>query len=549
MPELTQTKHNETDLYLNIPQMRVLLTDPKEVYLHYGRRLGKSTEIISHLSYNRIHDMPRAGFLMMGRTYKQVLTRTLPGTIKGWEKRGFVENVHFVIGKRPPDDWPRTFNRPTADFSHFISTYTGAGFHIGSQDRAGLVNSLTVWGIFGDESKLLLEDRFKEDAMPTNSGETHIFKDSPHCRTVVLTSSMPSLPDGKWLFDMEKKMDRKQIEDILKLSVYHEELKARFNDPKMEYYRKRILQKMGRVQKALLKRRQNSVLYDEASTIANVHILGTDYIRQQKTILKNFFKPEILSIKAEANESGFYSQLSRANFYTDFDYSHYDKYSFRNVVVNSMGDRDCVKTMPLIIGMDFGPKFNNIVTAQRFDSVNTIKFLNVHWVGKEKIVDDVVKKWCDYYEFHPIKDVRFHHDKTGNNRTGLDKDTYAQRVMKILRSRGWNVTQKTIGGSNPRHQAKYLLWNLSLPYNDLKYPRIQINAENCEQLKISMDNAGVIDKDGMISKDKSSERKESIPPQDATHISDAADSILLGEYEHLLNDNMVKYSGIVVNRK
>lgn len=549
MQESTDQKLNNTDLYLNIPQMRVILTDPKELYFHAGRRLGKSTEIIAHLTYNRIHDMPKAGFLMMGRTYKQVLTRTLPGTIKGWEKRGFVEDVHFVIGKRPPADWPKTYNAPAKDFTHFISTYTGAGFHIGSQDRAGLVNSLTVWGIFGDESKLLLEDRFKEDAMPTNSGETHIFDNNPHCRTVVLTSSMPSLPEGKWLFDMEKQMDKKQIEDILKLALYNEELKAQFNDPGMEFYRNRILQKMGKVQKALRIRRKNSVMYDEASTIANIHILGLDYIRQQKVILKNFFKPEILSIKSDSTVGGFYAARTPKNFYTDFDYNHYDKYSFRNVEVNSMGDRDCVKSMPLIIGMDFGPNFNNIVTAQRFDSINTIKFLNVHFVGNDGIVDDVVRKWCDYYQYHPTKEVRFHHDKTGNNRTGLDKDTYAQRVIKILRSKGWEVNQKTIGGSNPRHQQKYLLWNLALPGKDPRYPNILINADNCEQLKISMDAAKVVDKDGMISKDKTSERKESIPPQDATHISDAADAIILGEFETLLKETITDYQGIYINRK
>ena len=539
----TQTE-NISDLYLNLPQMRVLLVDPKELYFHAGRRLGKSTEVIAHLTANRVHDMPKAGFLLMGRTYKQVLTRTLQQTVKGWEKRGYKEDIHYVIGRRPPADWPKAYGAPVSDFKHFISWYTGAGFHIGSQDRAGLVNSLTVWGIFGDESKLLLEDRFKEDAMPTNSGETHIFNNSPHCRTVVLTSSMPAMPEGKWLFDMEKRMNPKQIEAIYKTSLYLEQLKADFNDPELKTYldkdnafqRRKLMAKIDKYQKLLTTLRHNSVMYEESSTLANIHILGADYIRQQKPILKSYFLPEILSIKRDAPEDSFYAQVSSKNFYTDFDYSHYDSYNHRNVIVNSMGDRDCVKSMPLIIGMDFGPNFNCIVTAQKFESINTLKFLNVHFAGNTKIIDDVVRDWCKYYEYHPTKTVYFHHDKTGNNRTGLDRDTYAQRVMKILRANGWDVSQKTIGGSNPRHMHKYMLWNLSLPNRDPKYPNILINAENCEQLKISMGAAKAIDKDGQISKDKSSERKKNIPPEDATHISDAADSVILGEYEVLLSD-------------
>ena len=551
---LESAEINSEDLYLNIPQMRVLLADPKELYFHAGRRLGKSTEVIAHLTAKRVHDMPRASFLMMGRTYKQVLTRTLPGTIKGWNKRGYHEGTHYVIGTRPPANWPKAMNAPVKDWTHFISWYTGAGFHIGSQDRAGLVNSLTVWGIFGDESKLLLEERFKEDAMPTNSGETHIFKDCPHNRTVVLTSSMPSMPEGKWLFDMEKRMNVKQIEAILKVAIYIEEIKAEAAKPEIQHYPQALKEKtykyfaskLAKYTKVLRTLRHNSVMYEEASTIANVQILGTDYIKQQKATLKNFFKPEILSIRSATAEDNFYNTISSNNFYTDVDYSHYDKFSYKTVQVNSLGDRDCVKSKPLIIGMDFGAKFNCIITAQRFDSINTLKFINNHYAGQHKLVDDVVRDWCKYYQYHPTREVIFHHDRTGNNRTGLDKETYAERVMRILRSHNWEVSQRTEGGANPRHLEKYLLWNLSLPGKDTKYPFILFNLENCEQLKISMENSKTIDKDGVISKDKSIERRQSVPPEDATHLSDAADTIIYGEYYNTLDECNLDYAGVII---
>lgn len=531
------------DLYLSRPQMRAILADPKELYLHTGRRTGKTTEVISHLTANRVEDMPKAAFLMMGRTYKQVLTRTLPGTIQGWAKRGYIEDIHYVIGKRPPSDWPKAFGAPV-DFKHYISFYTGTGFHIGSQDRPGLVNSLTVWGIFGDESKLLLEDRFKEDAMPTNSGPLHYFPDNPHNRCIVLTSSMPPMPDGKWLVDMEKRMDKKQIETIIRIAHTIEVLKEELLR-KPEHHA-RLTRKITGLTKFLNKLRKNSVMYEEASTFANVHVLGLDYLKQERSVLKNFFKTEILSLRQDAPEGGFYANMSTKNFYTDFNYTHYDRYSHKNIQSNSLGDNDCVKSQPLIIGMDFGPNFNCIVTGQRFDGQHKLKYINAHWAGLKKIVDDVVEDWCDYYEYHPTKEVIFHHDKTGNNKTGLEKDTYAERVMRILRRRGWNVDQKTIGGANPRHLQKYLLWNLALPGNDHKFPTIQINQDNCEQLKVSMENSLVVEKQGMVSKDKSIERRASVPPEDATHLSDAADTIILGEYEHLLREIDVHHPGILI---
>ena len=49
-----------------------------------------------------------------------------------------------------------------------------------------------------------------------------------------------------------------------------------------------------------------------------------------------------------------------------------------------------------------------------------------------------------------------------------------------------------------------------------------------------MNNTRVIDKDGKWQKDKSSERKKSVLPEEATHFGDAADKIVWTKYGHLL---------------
>jgi hypothetical protein len=527
------------DLYLNIPQLQCILVDPKELYAHMGRGLGKSTEIIAHLTANRVYDMPRAGFLLMGRTYKQILTKTLPATVDGWNKRGFVEGVHYVIGEKPPWD-VKAYGAPQKDYTHFISFYTGTGFHLGSQDRPGLVNSLTVWGIFGDESKLLLEERFKEDAMPTLRGNLNAFKDNPHNRSVVLTSSMPPLPDGQWLYEMEKRMNEKKIRAILNLSWYVEQLKVDYNEAG-EFFKPRIARKIKFFAQKLNKWRldkDGQVMYIEASSLANLHILRPDYILQQQDILKGKFRTEILNLKPKRGESLFYANLAPRHYYTDFNYNYLGRFNHKNIAENDncQGDNDLLKTNPLIIGMDFGPNFNCIVTAQKIESLREIRFLKNHWVKSPKIIDHVCQDWCDYYHTHPKRELLFYYDNTGNNRQANSDLTFAQQAARIFRKNGWEVTQKTIGGANPQHDKKYLLWNLMLLEQDKILYKVRINESNASDLKHSMEFAPAKEgSNGEVKKDKSSEKKASIPDEEATHLSDAADTIVFGEFRNVLD--------------
>lgn len=71
---------NKDTYYLNEAQARVILIDPKIFVIIAGRRLGKSSEIIAHPLSNRVFDMPGSSWLLLGRTYKQILERTLPAT-------------------------------------------------------------------------------------------------------------------------------------------------------------------------------------------------------------------------------------------------------------------------------------------------------------------------------------------------------------------------------------------------------------------------------------------------------------------------------------
>ena len=519
-------KMNKDTYYLNEAQARVILIDPKIFVIIAGRRLGKSSEIIAHPLSNRVFDMPGSSWLLLGRTYKQILERTLPATKTGWAKRGYYEDTHYVIGKKPPKNWPRPKIEPS-DWGHTIAWITGTVMPIGSQDREGLVNSLTCHGLAADEAKLLNQKRFQEDALPVVSAPISQFPDSPHNRSIMLCSSMPSLPDGQWLLDYAKLMDKEQIDIILALAVKIELEKEKFHACENRQVKANLAVKIRRMQEQLRLLRMNSVYYGEASTLANLPILGWDYIEQQQAILGDKFKQEILNLRPRT-DSAFYAKMTDRHWISMADYSAIDTLGFSGskdfTCLCDRYDRDA----PLLIGMDFGANINCIVTAQRSREINMIRFIAEHWLKFPYIQDDVAVKWCRYYEPHKCKKVTFYYDNTGNNRPGNARITRADQVKKILESHGWEVIKGTEGGANVLHDHKHRLINSALDEKTPSLPSLRFNEANLECTRESMMYARAIESKNVIKKDKSSERKP-IPQEYATHLSDALDTILIGE--------------------
>lgn len=522
---------NNQDYYLNEAQGRVILVDPKIGVFIYGRRLGKSTEIIAHLSSNRVFDMPGSSWLLLGRTYKQVLERTLPATKTGWAKRGYYEDVHYVIGKKPPKNWPRPKHSPS-DYEHLISWITGTIMPIGSQDREGLVNSLTCHGLYCDEAKLLDKKRFQEDALPVVSAPVSEYPGSPHNRSIILCTSMPALPEGQWLLDYSKLMDKGQIQMILSKAVEEQLLKEKFRNTENRQIRANLAVKIRNTEEIIRLLRANSVYYDEASTLANLPIIGWDYIEQQKDILGDKFKREILNLRPQT-DSAFYAKMTDRHWISMADYSAIDGLGFS-------GDKEysCLcdrydRSAPLITGMDFGANINCIVTGQRIEALNRIHLLSEHWLKDPYIQDDVIEEWCRYYASHKRKEVTLYFDNTGNNRTGNTRVTRADQVKQIMEKYGWKVTIGTKGGANMLHTHKHRIINSALDEKTPSLPTIRFNEANMECTRESMMYARAIEgSDGTIKKDKSSERSRVIPQEYATHLSDAVDALLIGEFEH-----------------
>lgn len=538
-------KTTSSNLYLNDPQARVILIDPKVAVLIYGRGLGKSSEIIAHLSLRRAYDMPGASFLLLGKTYAQLLSRTLAATKSGWAKRGFLEDVHYVVGKKPPKTWAQPRFIPSS-WEHAVATITGTVFPLGSQDREGLVNSLTCHGLYADEAKFLSYQRFSQDALPVVRAPRSQFPESPHNRSIILCTSMPSLPEGQWLLDYEKLMDRQQVDLILKAAVKVELLKEKYLAASGEGSKATLRSEIRYFEQQLHALRmgvdgRGCTYYDEASTLSNIRIVGLDYVAQQRDVLKDAFNTEILNVRPSKTNNPFYAKLCDRHFTSMVRYAEVDSLGFKGDKPFTCRCDDYNRQAPIIVGMDFGANINCMLTAQRDEHLRHFNVLKEHFVKSPKIQEEVVKAWCAYYSQHACREVRFHYDNSGNNATGFTKETRAEQVKKIMEEHGWKVEMCTKGGSNMAHSLKYLLINSALAEKTPQLYKIRINEPGCEATRESMTYAkSKENRKGETVKDKRMEASKTVPQEFATHLSDAFDVMYCGEFsDHLSHQDDV----------
>ena len=110
-----------------------------------SRRFGKSEGIIAPALLRNVQAMPGSTGGIIGSTYKQVLTRTLPATIAGLERLGYREGEHYFIGRKAPKS--ACFKEPKIkprSWDYFMHWYNGSVNAIISQDIKYSSNSSTI---------------------------------------------------------------------------------------------------------------------------------------------------------------------------------------------------------------------------------------------------------------------------------------------------------------------------------------------------------------------------------------------------------------------
>ncbi len=526
LPETASNSIIKRKLHYNKPQLRSLLVGANEEYAIWGRGTGKSTGLIAPRSINCIFKMPRSRGVFVGETYLQLLERTLPPVIQGWEEMGYKRDIDFWVRKTPPKDVPTPYIGPLV-YDHTISWRNGTVISLISQDRPGTSNGMSVDWIMGDEAKLLNRERLEEELLMTNRGNERYFKDIPEHHSTLFATDMPTTPKSKWILDRKEQMNEEQIKYILAIQIDIYEARLRGN-----------IQKVERLSTLWDKLRSTAVFFSEASTLDNIDVLGLKYIRRlQRTLPDLIFQTAVLNRQLMQITNGFYALFDEDfHTYLEIDYKYVDSIGLWLPETNSLGwkkDADLDTSRPLSIALDYNASINPLVVGQRFGQY--MRFQNALYVCHPLRLKDVVKEFCRYYKDYPTKEVNYFHDHTCVGTNSSSDISYADEVRDLLDKEGWYVNMRYIGQALS-HYSRYLLWGYALKGDDSRFLQPRFNRNNCKYLLLSMQQAGTKQVGNEFKKDKVDERKLITHDQrETTHFSDAGDTLMVGECADYVN--------------
>ena len=522
---------NDKSVYFNTPQRLTQLIGANTTVIVAGRRTGKTDSIASPFVLRNMQRMPGSTGGIVVPTFKHGLTNTLPGLFAAWKRWGFINGIHYVVGRRPPKSFAKPIIEPS-DYEHVISFYNGSCAIIISQDRPGSSNSLTLSWILVDEAKFVDYERLKDETLPANGGIKSHFGHHSCNHSMMLLSDMPQTQKGSWFLHYEDKMDKELIATIegTVYEIWRTKERIRKLNAKGIAVPPYLKSYLRRLDTNLNKMRSVAVYYKEYSSIENLQLLGENYIKQMKRDLTpKTFQTSILCQRIGIAKDGFYSSMKERHKYNASDFAYLDSlgYDFNPSLLDCRADADVNPHAPICIGMDYNANINWIVAGQ--PNGRRLNIIKSFYVKFERKIPALIEEFCRYYANHRNKTVVFYYDATalGGNYAVNDQD-FRWVVVHEFERHGWQVEDVYLG--NPmRHDEKYLLINQAFAGKQRLMPFF--NRQNNDDLILAVQSAGVTRGRNGFRKDKGGEKlaeTEEDLLQHRTDGTDAFDTLYIG---------------------
>ena len=502
--EILFSRENKV-LELNLLQLYAILMNKrygiKNITIEGGRGIGKST-ILAYFMHEAQKQMPRATGVLVGETYVQIKSRTLPATKEGLEKFGYYENVDYVVGRSGAAlGFEMPFQAPTGGWNNVIHFRNGFIWVMVSLEDPNAGRGVNGYVVIGDEAALLRYERLYNNVIIVNRAKKEDFVKKSMYGANIFASTVAMTKTGDWFTKMENKAKE---------------------NPK-EY------------------------CFIKGNAKINQHNLRDGYFEKMKkeALSKLHYDAEILNIRPRGVTDGFYSQLDPDihYYYHKQDYKKHEVDDYNNFVPSCSYDTDLVRNVPLQLNLDFGGTINCATVSQYLKIKNEVRYLKEFTAlsSMKKKLSHLIKDFIDYYADHQTScnDVYLYHDRGGNHKQANSLTTLAQDVEIQLRAAGWNPINMTPQSNNPDHTLKYRLMTEIFSETNIELPVVRINSDNCPNLIISMENAPVKLKDEGFEKDKSSERSTVTKPEHATHLSDTLDYNLYWQFAPVLDYSMI----------
>ena len=512
------------EIYFNEPQRLTQLIGANISVIVAGRRTGKTDSIAAPFVLRNMQRMPGSTGGIVVPTFKHGLTNTLPGLFAAWKRWGYIQGVHYVVGRKPPKSFAKPIIEPS-DYEHVISFYNGSVAIIISQDRPGSSNSLTLSWLLIDEAKFIDYEKLKDETFPANGGIKSYFGKHSFNHSIMILSDMPQTQKGSWFLHYKDKMDEELI-DTIKATIYEiwktKERVRRLKDEgkAVPKYLKRYLRTLDT---NLNKMRSVAVYYKEYSSIENLQLLGENYIKQMKRDLTpKTVQTSILCQRNGIAKDGFYSSMREGHKYNASDFEYLDSlgYDFAPEAMDCRADKDINPLAPICIGMDYNANINWIVAGQ--PEGRRLNIIKSFYVKFERKIPALVEEFCNYYAHHQNKTVVYYYDTTalGANYAVNEQD-FHWVVCHEFEKRGWQVEDVYLG--NPmRHDEKYLLINQGFAGKQRLMPFF--NRQNNDDLILAIQTAGVVRGRNGFRKDKGGEKLDETEENLLEHRTDGTDA-------------------------
>ena len=519
------------------------------VYIIGGRGTSKSTDILAERTMDMSYEMQGAFIALSADTFMNATKNIVPSIIEGWNRKGWIEGIHYVVDERPPKHFKLPY-KPILNWKHTITIFTGTHFKIISQDRPSIGAGDSFQHHIGDEAKYLNEKKLNK-VNPAVRGEFVRFGKSPFYGGATFTTDMPNINQGEhdWILRMAENMDKDKIRKLLELAVVVNEVRIEKvnaeravsenpQDTTAKRNLKNVEAKLARWEERFRLFRMNTTFFYIVSSFVNADILTQGYFKKLlKTMDFREFMVSILSISPTL-EKGlmFYPNLTLHNFYADgYLYERRDQFKTTDDYEETSLDLKYIwNDVYLDGGLDTG-NMCSLVIGQEQGQV--YRGLKEFYTLPSDFLPELGKQFREYFKYHRRKELHLYHDRAANKYQSVGDD-HASKIKKAIEfdedgnASGWTVTLMNRNQANITQQQEYELMLEMMSGKNKELPFLIIDKHNCPCWKSSMELSEKIirtDKNGnkTIHKDKSSEKLpvEQLPMK-STNMSDGGKYLL-----------------------
>lgn len=535
------------DLHFNTKQIEVHVVQANVTSCVLARGTGKTHGITAPRMITLAEQMPRGFFFFVGPSHRFLTDQVIPGVMEALDEIGLKKNIHYRKGEFFPSSWGvpmpfRELNEPQKQKKYIMHFASGACFLFISQRNPGSSNSINFDGGLAEEYRFVDHEKFLSETMPAIRGNEQHFRDCPLHGSVLILTDRPRTAEQRGIYYWQDQHNAEQIETIKGLAYECEQVQQKLEDPNFRRGRNKTQERYNALWELLTWHRQNATLYLEADALDNVEVLGISKLEREYA--GKIPKKEFLISRGNFDlgdiEFKYYHIRKSTHSYTDHikaAYQHQNE-SERNW----RWDTDLDTNRPLLIGMDNNTKINCVVDGQLYpEEIRIVRAAFVLKAEGEKLAQ-LFEQWCRYYEGFPTKKVIFCRDQTTNSTNWESDMTPFRRARGVLKKHGWEVQDAyRIMGSDGHD----LFWS----YDKMLDEEDHIENENNYRLRVNFQKANSLWKsmsktiaketaNGRIKKVKTPEQNSAVRPEDAPHLSEAADNII---------DTVLNYIGLLHN--